>query len=226
MTKFRESTDNATKLCFACGGSNNDYWEQGNNPDAVPREMVSCDYCILNWHLDCLDPPKASNPKLVIEQQDELMPAARGKGKKKDKSQTVTTWMCPNHITDDPNRDNHQGHSRVINGSKIGKIRRPKHATIKDVSLRRGFHNNGLIEVLNDLSDTEKEEDEPGVIYRIPEKSIKLDFIDRSKKYISSFNSLTCPIEALLTILSEKAHAPTLLQHSLSATSPRCATQP
>ncbi|KAG1715664.1 hypothetical protein ID866_1506, partial [Astraeus odoratus] len=37
------------------------------------RCMVSCDYCNLHWHLDCLDPPLTSMPSY---------------GKK---------WMCPNH---------------------------------------------------------------------------------------------------------------------------------
>lgn len=37
------------------------------------RSMLSCDYCNLHWHLDCLDPPLTSMPSY---------------GKK---------WMCPNH---------------------------------------------------------------------------------------------------------------------------------
>ncbi|EGN96125.1 hypothetical protein SERLA73DRAFT_170540 [Serpula lacrymans var. lacrymans S7.3] len=39
----------------------------------VWKSMLSCDYCSLHWHLDCLDPPLASMPPF---------------GKK---------WMCPNH---------------------------------------------------------------------------------------------------------------------------------
>lgn len=37
------------------------------------RSMLSCDYCNLHWHLDCLEPPLTSMPSY---------------GKK---------WMCPNH---------------------------------------------------------------------------------------------------------------------------------
>lgn len=37
------------------------------------KSMVSCDYCNLHWHLDCVDPPLTSMPSF---------------GKK---------WMCPNH---------------------------------------------------------------------------------------------------------------------------------
>ena len=176
IAKLRQSVKSTTALCFACGGSNNDYRE--TNPSSVPREIVACDYCILHWHLDCLDPPLAMNPKIVKPDD----------GKKRPKKPAVVpTWMCPNHVaSDDPNLELRQGVSRTING-KVGKIRRPKHATIKDVNLRRGFHNNGLIEILNDPSDTEKEDEaETGVIWRLSEKGIKLDFIDRVKQYVPS----------------------------------------
>ncbi|KAF7338578.1 Histone deacetylase associated PHD protein-2 [Mycena venus] len=39
----------------------------------IPKNIVSCDYCNLHWHLDCLDPPLPTMPPI---------------NKK---------WMCPNH---------------------------------------------------------------------------------------------------------------------------------
>ncbi|KAF8185023.1 hypothetical protein K438DRAFT_1066922 [Mycena galopus ATCC 62051] len=39
----------------------------------IPKNIVSCDYCSLHWHLDCLDPPLPTMPPI---------------NKK---------WMCPNH---------------------------------------------------------------------------------------------------------------------------------
>ncbi|KAJ7849077.1 hypothetical protein B0H14DRAFT_2766053 [Mycena olivaceomarginata] len=39
----------------------------------IPKHIVSCDYCHLHWHLDCLDPPLPTMPPI---------------NKK---------WMCPNH---------------------------------------------------------------------------------------------------------------------------------
>lgn len=39
----------------------------------IGKAIVSCDYCNLHFHLDCLDPPLTSMPSF---------------GKK---------WMCPNH---------------------------------------------------------------------------------------------------------------------------------
>ena len=197
LAKFRQGVKKETLLCFACGGSNENFRETGTNPDAVPREMVSCSYCVLNWHLDCLDPPRASDPTIVPDpppEQAQTQPGYKRRGKKNEKREKTTlVWMCPNHITDNPTQGNNQGVSRAIGGGKIKKIRRPKHATIKDVSLRRGFHNNGLIEVLNDPSDTEKEENEDGVVYRLTEKSIKLDFIDRIRRLV--------PFDYILPIL-------------------------
>ena len=43
------------------------------DPESTWRQIVSCDYCALHWHLDCLSPPLASMPNA---------------GRK---------WMCPNH---------------------------------------------------------------------------------------------------------------------------------
>src|SRR6267142_117015 len=38
------------------------------------RSIVSCDFCPLHWHLDCLNPPLLSMPPLDRK------------------------WMCPNHV--------------------------------------------------------------------------------------------------------------------------------
>ncbi|KAG8973326.1 hypothetical protein FRC05_008870 [Tulasnella sp. 425] len=62
---FSESPDNA----IAPGLSLN-----AANTASGWRAMISCDYCLLSWHLDCLDPP------LVC------LPPPHKK------------WMCPNHV--------------------------------------------------------------------------------------------------------------------------------
>jgi hypothetical protein len=49
------------RLCYYCGRS------------AVYLPMVSCDYCPLHWHLDCMNPPMSNMPPLTRK------------------------WMCPNH---------------------------------------------------------------------------------------------------------------------------------
>lgn len=69
-------------LCYRCGTS--------AIPDSLPaakrarrststaksdtwKNIVSCDYCDLHWHLDCLDPPLSTMPVFPKK------------------------WMCPNH---------------------------------------------------------------------------------------------------------------------------------
>ena len=39
--------------------------------------IISCDYCTLHWHLDCLDPPMVQMPS------------------------PLKRWMCPNHVEHD-----------------------------------------------------------------------------------------------------------------------------
>ncbi|KAJ9125887.1 hypothetical protein QFC24_002671 [Naganishia onofrii] len=60
-------------LCYKCKGS-----AAPTGPDTAPglaigRSIVTCDYCPLSWHLDCLEPPAA------------IMPTSQRK------------WLCPNH---------------------------------------------------------------------------------------------------------------------------------
>ena len=76
--------------------------------------------------------------------------------------------------------------SKVLNG-RSHKIRRPKHPRTVDIALRRGFKNNGNIEIENDPTDDEEfgiEREELGMTYRLPEKGIKLDFIDKVRRYM------------------------------------------
>ncbi|WWC63404.1 uncharacterized protein I303_106004 [Kwoniella dejecticola CBS 10117] len=67
--------DNKNKpiQCFHCGGSALPHHALTTDPESPWRMIVSCDYCPLSWHLDCLDPPLSSMPN----------PAKK--------------WMCPNH---------------------------------------------------------------------------------------------------------------------------------
>ncbi|KAJ9667898.1 hypothetical protein H2201_002084 [Coniosporium apollinis] len=126
------------------------------------RSLVECDYCGDYWHLDCLDPPLANPP-------------ARGN---KDNSRNM--WMCPRHIDQDLRRL-----APVGGGGRVHRVRRPRNAKIVDVALSRGFKNNGLIEIENESSDEEFIEEnvgEDGVVHRIPERGIKLDFIHKVKQ--------------------------------------------
>jgi hypothetical protein len=64
-------------------------------------------------------------------------------------------------------------------------MRRPRAAKVVDTALTRDFINDGVIEIANDSSEDESEFEEIEVsstVYRLPEKGIKLDFIDRVRR--------------------------------------------
>jgi hypothetical protein len=126
------------------------------------KAIITCDFCAQAWHLDCLDPPLA-NP-----------PAVSQNGRK------VHDWMCPLHADQELRKID----ASVLNRRQFHQ-RRPRNATVVKSSLTRGLHNNGIIEVLTDNSDSSdsefyEHEDVP-VVYKLPAKGIMLDFIDKVK---------------------------------------------
>lgn len=152
-------------LCFSCGKSSGG------------RLIISCDYCTLHWHLDCLNPPLANPPN-------------RGGLNGKARS----SWKCPNHVDHDMDSMNPiQGVG--VSYDSVGRahrMRRPKNVTIVDTALRRGMKNNGLVEVADESSeesDFSDQEGIDGIVFRIPARGIKLDFIDKVKRYALLFLS-------------------------------------
>ncbi|KAI9879463.1 MAG: hypothetical protein M1830_008510 [Pleopsidium flavum] len=159
LLKLRDSKGKFV-LCFRCGKSSLNH-----------QEIIPCDFCNLQWHLDCLDPPMANPP-------------VRGSSGKPRHS-----WMCPNHVEHElaalDSSVMTSSRSQILKGNgRTHKVRRPKNAKIVDTALRRGFVNNGLIEIENEASDDEEffEREQLGVVYRLPERGVKLDFIDRVKR--------------------------------------------
>ena len=107
----------------------------------------------------------------------------------KDGDKPYHSWKCPNH-TDQilAELDRERMMVSAADGSEVvsryPKKRKPKNPRIVDLALKRGFTNNGIIEVDNEPSDEDEfnEKDMLGTVYRLPEKGIKLDFIDRVKR--------------------------------------------
>ncbi|KAK7515879.1 uncharacterized protein IWZ02DRAFT_44163 [Phyllosticta citriasiana] len=152
-TKLKDAKGNAV-LCSHCGKSS-----------LNKQQIIQCDVCNANWHLECLDPPMANPPPIPFN------------------AKTRNAWVCPRHIEHDLRfiQIDVSGHKRDI------RVRKPKNPKVTDVNLRRGFKNNGLVEVFD---ETESESDfseyddpeEEGVVYRLPSKGIKLDFIAKVKE--------------------------------------------
>ncbi|KAL2064428.1 hypothetical protein VTL71DRAFT_4922 [Oculimacula yallundae] len=139
-----------------------------NGEASTPNRMIiPCSFCGIYWHLDCLDVPLAKEP---------------GAGRQ---------WRCPAHVDD----------LLAILPATLGpahRFRKIKGASVIKPAVTRGLKNNGHIEIENDPSEDEEEQGfyelrEFGHVYKLPESSIKLDFISRVKqqrgKYVPSMYS-------------------------------------
>ena len=123
--------------------------------------IVSCDYCSLHWHLDCLDPPMVQMPS------------------------PLKKWMCPNHVEHDMVCNDSAGRFCFVHTSIQPKRRAPKVPKIVEVT-RRGMPNNGNIEIIPSAEDMALEQDRRfeevwinSKRYMIPERSVRLDFLDK-----------------------------------------------
>lgn len=166
-------------LCASCGNSSDG-----------KRQMLQCDFCQDHWHLDCLDPPLANPPFIG--------PDATHRD----------AWKCPRHIEHDlrsgllrqKDLNDLNGHDSEMEDAAVvsrvpRKVRKPKNPTVFEPTFSRGTRNNGLIEVINDAADDtdgegnyvfspqlDESRDLNGKVFRIPEKGIILDFIDKVKQ--------------------------------------------
>ena len=113
--------------------------------------------------------------------------------------------MCPNHVDHElmnmkasPSTSGKRAVRKSSSALPEGDIRtfrtrKPKNVRVVGIGLRRGFINNGLIEIDEDTSEEESEieKEVSGVIYRVPERGIKLDFIDRMKRWVILRDSIS-----------------------------------
>jgi hypothetical protein len=116
------------------------------------RAIIPCSVCPLYWHIDCLDPPLAVPPVLK-------------------------TWRCPAHVEE-----------AMVDTPPLApahRFRKVKGTQVITPALPRGNRNNGHIEV--DWSDEPEETNASGWpdprsfgrVYRLPAKSVVLDFIEQ-----------------------------------------------
>lgn len=160
-------------LCASCGQTS-----------GGKRQMLKCDYCpgAAYWHLDCLDPPMANPPHINLE------------------SSHRDAWRCPRHVEHDfrsglvAQNDINSAQDAVMSDapSRLGrKVRKPRHPQVIQPTFSRAIRNNGLIDIINDPDDDtdgegnyvfgSEEKDSNSMVYRVPEKGLILDFIDKVK---------------------------------------------
>ncbi|KAI9653481.1 MAG: hypothetical protein M1831_006029 [Alyxoria varia] len=157
---FKKERDSKGQLivCYKCKRSS-----EGK------KDIIPCDYCSAHWHTDCLDPPMANGPYRTQKEH---------KG-----------WMCPLHSEHETGHIEPTSVMGVQNAGFAGRHRMRKftNPVIQEASHRRGYNNNGYIEIEDDLSDYEHgnqfmEDDEQRVVPRVPASGIILNFIEKAKQ--------------------------------------------
>jgi hypothetical protein len=117
------------------------------------RPIVSCDYCSLQWHLDCLDPPLANPPSLSRR------------------------WRCPCHVDDLlsllPEQLGPAHKFRRIKGASVIRPAIPR--GVKN----NGYIEIDFTMSDSENDEALSQPAEYGHVYKLPEEGIKLDFISR-----------------------------------------------
>lgn len=165
---YKAVLDNKGKvrLCYKCGLGTDG-----------KREMIPCDYCNDEWHLDCLNPPAATVPKHFN---------AAGK--------PVAFWRCPHHIEDDLKRYGRPTGAQTGEMGRRPRLRRPRNAISKEPFIPQRIPNNGVIDVQLEPEEPEldiKTVEMGGVVFKVPEKQIKLDFLAAAKSHF--YDDITIP---------------------------------
>lgn len=111
-------------------------------------------------------------------------------------------WMCPLHVDQELRKVD----VASLNRRRIH-VRKPKKPKVAETALTRGHRNNGIIEVLDDDTDSSDSEwyehDDGPTVYKLPAHGIKLDFIDKVKQYVCPSHDVTQPLTFYSTRIQE-----------------------
>ncbi|KAJ8656796.1 hypothetical protein O0I10_007392 [Lichtheimia ornata] len=136
--KLRDKDDNFI-CCFRC-----------RKTASRNKRIVSCDYCPLHWHMDCLDPPMTSLPN------------------------PTRKWMCPNHADHLVPRIRQPRIPKYVDASSDT----PNNGVVTIIDDDKSSTKS--TEASSSLPDAQHEKDSiikySDVVYRLPASSIKLDF--------------------------------------------------
>lgn len=158
---FKELKDakGNTRFCYKCNGTT----------EGV-RDIIPCDYCPHEWHLDCLDPPLATAPRRFDVN-----------------AKTPQNWRCPLHADQDLKTVSHAQHAAPGQMGRKPRLRYPK----KHISMTpkeffaQNPTNNGLVDIVLDSEEPSlnyKEIEMHGTVYKVSEHTIKLDFIAKARR--------------------------------------------
>ncbi|KAI7887495.1 hypothetical protein K492DRAFT_189429 [Lichtheimia hyalospora FSU 10163] len=112
------------------------------------KRIVSCDYCPLYWHMDCLDPPMTSLPN------------------------PTRKWMCPNHADHLMPRIRQPRIPKYIDASSDT----PNNGVVKIIDDEKSSTKSPASTPSPDQHDNDAIIKYSDIVYRLPASSIKLDF--------------------------------------------------
>lgn len=104
----------STPVCFKCNKSGtkltetnllNSHCIQSNsrNPRSSKSALIKCDYCGMNWHLDCLDPPLSNLPAEITQEKEIVDVGAMSRLRKR--AWGVSDAVNSSYDQDNPNED-------------------------------------------------------------------------------------------------------------------------
>lgn len=155
------------------------------------RKILSCDFCSLHWHLDCVTPPVSGMPSMMRK------------------------WMCPNHVEHlQPSRRVPKASSQlqtidlpIPTASNIGpgqtykmRVRNDGDVDIIPDPLDEFFQDNGSGRAL-DSGWEDIARSGPRLRYRVPEKVVRTDFWmrigadERTRMELNKLGGVFAPVE-------------------------------
>lgn len=164
---YKDPLDNKERprLCYKCGTGT-----------GGTRDIVPCDYCTNQWHLDCLG--RSTAPQRVRD------------GK-------PIPWRCPLHVRDDYEANARDPTAEPGAMGRRPKLRMPKdrqlisleelaveHGTLgKHRPVRQWIPNSGVVEVqlIPEVDIDFKKEQFGRSVVRVTEETIRVDFLNRAR---------------------------------------------
>ncbi|KAI9311028.1 hypothetical protein BX666DRAFT_2000071 [Dichotomocladium elegans] len=133
---------------------------------ALRKSLLSCDYCPLHWHMDCLDPPMVYPPS------------------------STRKWMCPNHPDHIMPRIRQVRNPDIIDDVHAT----PNNGIVTIIDDESSFYDEDEDDDDSDLKEQNAQPSTPSdpedeanavikysnVVYRLPASSVKLDFLSHA----------------------------------------------
>jgi hypothetical protein len=125
------------------------------------RLFMKCDECNATWHLDCINPPPAYTTTF---------------------SKSRPYFRCPYHFDRDIKMIGNNGKPDLSGRLRLHKLRKLANPRTVFPYKNPGPRNNGIIDVELDPEYEDLERQPDGVVFKLDEQTIKLNFIEKTRR--------------------------------------------